>query len=91
MEAKKDLGERVWALGKKSLIPDTLEIDHGRCDVAMPHPLMQRPDVERLKRHSNYFHYFHFCTVAVGRQEQAFNAATEGLSSLVSVDLNMPR
>jgi hypothetical protein len=29
-------------------IPDALQIDHRRCDIAMPHPLLERTDVDSV-------------------------------------------
>jgi len=29
-------------------VPDALEIDHRRCDIAMTHPLLQRADIDAV-------------------------------------------
>ena len=34
--------------GLNVAVPNALEVDHRRCDVAVPHPLLQGPDVDAV-------------------------------------------
>ena len=48
-QALRESGETALVQpGLNIAVPDTLQVDHGRSDIAVPHPLLKRADVDSI-------------------------------------------